>query len=61
VSHPGGCLSPGLWLQAHVEQVLFPALAPGVNVIMDNRSSQKNASVRMAIEEVGATLLYLPP
>ena len=61
MSHPGGCLSPGLWLQAHVEQVLFPALAPGVNVIMDNRSSQKNASVRMAIEEVGATLLYLPP
>jgi hypothetical protein len=46
-----------LWLQAHVEQVLFPALAPGVNVIMDNRSSQKNATVRMAIEEVGATLL----
>jgi hypothetical protein len=41
VSHPGGCLSPGLWLQAHVEQVLFPALAPGVSVIMDNRKQPK--------------------
>jgi len=51
----------GLWFQAFVEQVLVPTLSPGDVVIMDNLGSHKGACVRKAIEEAGATLLYLPP
>jgi hypothetical protein len=51
----------GVWFQAYVEQVLVPALLPGDIVVMDNLGSHKGASVRKAIEAVGATLLYLPP
>jgi transposase len=46
---------------AYVEQVLVPALRNGDIVIMDNLGSHKVAGVRRAIEEAGATLLYLPP
>ena len=51
----------GLWFQAYVDQVLTPTLREGDIVVMDNLGSHKGASVRKAIEAVGATLLYLPP
>jgi transposase len=51
----------GQWFQAYVDQVLVPTLSPGDIVVMDNLGSHKGASVREAIEAVGATLLYLPP
>ena len=46
---------------AYLEQVLCPVLQPGQVVIMDNLSAHKVAGVRQRIEQVGATLLYLPP
>jgi transposase len=45
----------------YVKQVLCPELRPGDLVVCDNLSSHHAAGVREAIEEVGATLLYLPP
>lgn len=46
---------------AYVEQVLVPTLQPGEVVVMDNLPAHKPAAVRAAIEQAGATLLYLPP
>ena len=46
---------------AYVEQFLAPILRTGDVVIMDNLSSHKGARVRQAIEQRGATLLFLPP
>ncbi len=51
----------GPWFRAYVEQVLVPTLSAGDIVVMDNLGSHKAAGVREAIEEAGATLLYLPP
>jgi transposase len=47
--------------RAYVEQVLAPTLAQGDIVILDNLSSHKVTGVREAIEQRGASLLYLPP
>ena len=46
---------------AYLDEVLCPKLRLGDVVIMDNLSSHKVSGVREAIEEQGATLLYLPP
>jgi transposase len=46
---------------AYVEQVLCPTLKPGQVVVMDNLSAHKVSGVRQSIEQVGATLVYLPP
>ena len=46
---------------AYIEQFLAPALVKGDVVIMDNLPAHKVTGVRKAIEDVGATLLYLPP
>jgi transposase len=46
---------------AYVEQMLCPVLRPGDIVICDNLGSHKVSGVRKAIEQRGATLLYLPP
>ena len=46
--------------QAYIEQVLVPTLRHGDTVIMDNLPAHKGASVRQAIEAIGATLRYLP-
>ncbi len=46
---------------AYVEQVLVPELSEGDIVIMDNLPAHKVTGVRQAIEQVGATLSYLPP
>jgi transposase len=47
--------------QAFVEQVLCPCLKPGDIVVMDNLSSHTGMNIRVAIEKVGASLVYLPP
>lgn len=46
---------------AWVRQGLAPTLQPQDMVIMDNLATHKAAGVRLAIEAVGARLLYLPP
>ena len=45
----------------YVEQVLVPTLRPGDIVVMDNLAAHKRAEVGIAIDAVGAQLLYLPP
>lgn len=45
----------------YVKDVLGPELHPGDLVVFDNLSSHHASGVRVAIEEVGATLLDLPP
>jgi transposase len=51
----------GETFQAWVVQFLVSTLAPSDIVIMDNLGSHKGAAVRAAIEDTGATLLFLPP
>jgi transposase len=46
---------------AFVEKELVPTLRQGDIVVMDNLASHKVAGVRQLIEEVGATVAYLPP
>ena len=43
-----------------VKEVLCPVLRRGQVVIVDNLAAHKVAGIRKAIEDVGATLLYLP-
>ena len=45
----------------YVEQFLAPALRPGDVVIMDNLSAHKNQQTLALIEEVGASVVFLPP
>ena len=45
---------------AYVEQVLVTELAAGDVVVMDNLPAHKVGGVRRAIEDAGASLLYLP-
>jgi transposase len=45
----------------YVTRVLVPELRRGDVVVMDNLSSHKAPAVRIAIESVGAALLFLPP
>ena len=64
-----GLVAPGVFdgpingdlFLAYVEQILVPTLKQGDTVVMDNLSSHKKAAVRTAIEDAGATLLFLPP
>jgi transposase len=46
---------------AYVEQVLVPALRPGDVVILDNLVAHHQPEVRVAIEQAGAFLRFLPP
>ena len=46
---------------AYVEQVLAPTLKRGDIVILDNVQTHKVEDARIAIEAVGARLLFLPP
>ena len=46
---------------AYTEQQLAPTLNEGDVVIMDNLAAHKRIGVREAIEDVGATLQFLPP
>jgi transposase len=45
---------------AYVEQFLVPTLKPNDIVVVDNLGSHKGKSVRAAIKEAGAHLLFLP-
>ena len=46
---------------AFVTHELVPLLRPGDCVVMDNLSSHRDARARRAIENAGATILFLPP
>ena len=46
---------------AYVEQVLVPTLRPGDVVVLDNLVVHKQPEVRLAIEQAGAQLRFLPP
>ena len=46
---------------AYVEQVLVPTLRPGDVVVLDNLVVHKQPEVRTAIEQVGASIRFLPP
>jgi transposase len=45
----------------YASQVLAPTLRPGDVVVIDNLSAHKAAEAKLAIEAVGATLIFLPP
>ena len=47
--------------RAYVEQILVPTLHPGDVVVLDNLAAHKQPEVRVAIEQVGALLRFLPP
>ena len=47
--------------RSYVEQCLAPSLTPGDIVVMDNLASHKVAGIRETIDEVGASVWYLPP
>ena len=47
--------------RAYVEQVLAPTLRPGDVVVLDNLGAHKQPEVRVAIEQAGALLRFLPP
>jgi transposase len=51
----------GEWFLAYVEQVLAPALRPGMVVVMDNLPAHKVAGVEEAVVGAGCRLEYLPP
>jgi transposase len=65
----GGLVAPwalegamnGAWFLAYVEQILVPALRPGMVVVMDNLPGHKVDGVREAIEGAKCRLEYLPP
>lgn len=46
---------------AYISEVLAPQLWPGAIVVMDNLRVHHAQSVRLAIEAVGAQLIFLPP
>jgi transposase len=46
---------------AYVEQILVPTLHKGDVVVIDNLPAHRVKGVKIAIEDAGATLLYLPP
>lgn len=47
--------------KTYIKEILCPTLKPGDIVIMDNLSIHKNKSVEELINEVGATVKFLPP
>jgi transposase len=47
--------------RAYVQSVLLPTLKPGDVVVLDNLSPHKNPATLALIEQVGATVHFLPP
>jgi transposase len=47
--------------RAYVEQILVPTLRRGDVVVLDNLVAHKQPEVRVAIEQAGAHLRFLPP
>lgn len=50
----------GAAFAAYAARLLAPSLRPGQVVILDNLSAHKSEDARLAIEAVGARLLFLP-
>src|SRR5262245_39446627 len=50
-----------LTFRAYVEQVLVPTLRRGDVVVLDNLAAHKQPELRVAIEQAGAQLRFLPP
>lgn len=50
----------GEWFLAYVEQILVPALRPGLVVVLDNLPCHKVQGVEEAIRAAGCRLEYLP-
>ncbi len=46
--------------ELYVEQILAPSLHAGQIVVMDNLQAHKSARARLAIEEKGCQVLFLP-
>jgi len=46
---------------AYVEQVLVPTLRPGDVVVLDNLAVHKQPEVRIALQQAGAHIRFLPP
>jgi transposase len=46
---------------AYVEQILVPTLRRGDVVVLDNLAAHKQPEVRIAIEQAGARVRFLPP
>lgn len=51
----------GAAFELYVREVLVPTLSSGDIVVMDNLPAHKRSQIRVAIEAVGAQLMYLPP
>ena len=51
----------GQIFKTYIKEVLCPTLREGQTVIMDNLPSHKIKEIRSLIEEVGCSLIYLPP
>lgn len=47
--------------EVYIEQVLVPALKPGMVVVIDNASFHKSKKVAELIEAVGCRIIFLPP
>lgn len=47
--------------ETYIEQVLAPALKPGMVVIIDNARFHKSKKVVELIESVGCKIIFLPP
>lgn len=67
--HKGKLFAPFLFIgystkatfEAYLEQVLIPALVPGMVLIIDNASFHKSKRITALIEAAGCSILYLPP
>jgi transposase len=51
----------GAAFELYVTEILVPTLSCGDIVVMDNLPAHKRSQIRVAIEAVGARLMYLPP
>jgi transposase len=51
----------GRMFRAYVEQVLVPELKPGDIVVLDNLPAHKVSGIGQILQNVGATLRFLPP
>ena len=50
-----------LVFEVYIREVLLPNLSSGDVVVMDNISFHKKESIKLLIESVGASILFIPP
>ncbi len=48
-------------MKTYLQNVLLPQLSKGDAVVIDNIAFHKKQSVKLLIEPVGATILFIPP